>query len=196
MKILSVMVLVVAMSTVWVLAPPAAYACSCGPPSSLEDGVLSSLDAAGAVFLGEIVDIAEQNEDAEGRFKLQVLLFKVLESWKGVSKPHITIHTKAGPYVCQDSFLLGETYLVYAWRDESTGNLMATLHVCGATTELSSAGPQLAILRSDHRLVGRVSMPRAGGSGADPVLAITIASLITGIGLIVRYRSSATPPGS
>jgi|GEM_PF-3658683 len=194
MKILAVTVLVVAMSTVWVLAPPAAHACSCGGSSdSLADAVFSSLDAANAVFLGEVVDVAEQNEGAENPHRSQLLLFKVLESWKGVSEPYITIHNKEASVVgCESPFLLGETYLVYAWRDVDTDNLTAHLYACGLTTSLANADDQLAILRSDHRLVGRVGMPRAGNSRPDPVLATTIATLVLGIGLFVSYRNRTT----
>lgn len=97
------------------LLPGRAFACSCGAPSTVQEG----LDTADAVFTGTVVSVTPINQNAPGGIYSRTppsneVVFSVLSVWKGVLRPHVTVLTGTGSGDCGYGFMAGETYLVYA----------------------------------------------------------------------------------
>ncbi len=71
-----------------------------------------------AVFFGEVVDISESdvplfNDDP--KVLSYAVTFKVIEFWKGVKGPEITVHSDMGGLSCSGfKFWKGKKYLIYA----------------------------------------------------------------------------------
>lgn len=112
---------VVALGTALLFAP-AAQACYCGKAE-----VPKALNAASAVFLGEVIDITEPRTTEEtaplpGRFF--TIRFKVEKSWKGIAfgSTEIDVLSAQGRYGCFafPPVKKGERYLVYA--DSTSGD--------------------------------------------------------------------------
>src|SRR6185369_8419633 len=123
----------------------AGNACSCGrelPPCEAFSG-------ASAVFVGRVLDAAQQNEiknddGTRSIYDVGAIRFEVKESFLGVTRNSVVIHSGTGGGDCGYWFKRGETYLVYAYGkpDElSTG-------ICTRTRPVAKAEEDLAFLRN------------------------------------------------
>jgi len=120
------------------LLPEQASACSCVPPSPVND----SLQQADAVFLGRVTDIdrplLKQNSLESVRVR-----FAPDEYWKLASpQARIDVYTGQGGGDCGFTFTPDETYLVYA--NESAGRL--TTSICSRTALAATAQTDLDTL--------------------------------------------------
>ena len=103
---------------------------------SLSEGLSSSH----AVFTGEVIDI-QPNEAT--RFGGLEVTFRVQQLWKGDPNPEIKVHTAGSSAACGYTFLEGETYLVYAVRDNADPMRVS---LCSRTTPIESAKEDLRFL--------------------------------------------------
>ena len=125
------------------LALQVAHACSCLPPPP----PLEALAASDAVFLGRVTDILLL--PADGSFATLVIEISVEEQWKGDAASSMVIYTARDGATCGYPFKEGNSYLVYANRDNTSGNLWAGL--CSRTSEKESAASDLAALGEGTR---------------------------------------------
>lgn len=124
-----------------------AHACICDGEPQTPNQALQSSDA---VFLGRVLGSDDGIGDrvlggGYGGFRTRL---EVKESWKGVSRKSILIRTHAehgggcsGPYL-----ETGQTYLVYARRDDNLLNKPLTMVWCGRTSHITNAGEDLQAL--------------------------------------------------
>jgi hypothetical protein len=136
--------------------PVALLACSCAP---VEDPRVA-LEKSSSVFVGrvialEIVPSSEAEPGACIAFEDMIGTFVVSRQWKGISPAEghegtapVTrqVRTAFTCCVCGFSFVLGETYLVYAVGDESaltTSICSRTIHIGQASEDLHELGEPL-----------------------------------------------------
>ncbi len=117
-------------------APRVSSACTCPPPSSLAQTVA----AADAVFMGKVISFELVPAQPE-----RVARFEVMKVWKGRPLEVAEIFTAENEAACGYGFRVGETYLVYAYKDDS-GKLHT--HVCTRTWPASGAQADLKYLES------------------------------------------------
>ena len=136
-------------------------ACSCIGTSTPS----KSLDSAAAVFTGHVVaatlsskwvpnngspdDCALQITQEGGRSALclsdeLVVTLEVTAAWKGVSGGRVEVRTHAQSSACGVEFLLGQSYLVYAFRQSERATLETT--ACSRTRHISDAAEDKAEL--------------------------------------------------
>jgi 5-hydroxyisourate hydrolase-like protein (transthyretin family) len=147
---------------VLLLTPLRAEACSCtqsGP-------ACQEFFQAHAVFVGRVLDIAENKlpspTPAQMMFERRRVRLAVMEKFSGVFDGEVAVTTGMGGGDCGYGFVVGETYLVYAWAP-SDGTL--SVGICSRTQLLATAGADLKFLRSlqsiaslEGRIIGRVTM--------------------------------------
>ena len=125
--------------------PETVSACSCGrepPPCEAFSG-------AQAVFVGKVLDAAEQREvknddGATSVYDVGAIRFEVTESFSGVPGPRVVIYSGTGGGDCGYWFKRGVSYLVYAFGKAdrlSTG-------ICTRTRPVREAEEDLAFLRT------------------------------------------------
>lgn len=131
--------------------------CSC----VREKPVCESVGSMRAIFVGKVVGAKQQNEDDGQSYDVGEIYFEVIEAFAGVNaKAQVTIRSGTGGADCGYWFTRGETYLIYAYGDDSS-NL--STNICTRTRPLSQAGEDLEILRnlppsgSGVRIFGEVS---------------------------------------
>jgi hypothetical protein len=127
-----------------VAAPRAAAACDCVQSTTCQ-GVLRS----SAVFVGRVVGIKDATVPARPPATLEVfggrlVTFRVVERFFGVTESDVTVRTGMGGGDCGYGFVVGTTYLVYAYT-LADGSL--TTSICSRTQPSSSAGADLKYLR-------------------------------------------------
>jgi hypothetical protein len=115
--------------------PTPAYACSCASsPRTLQEQVVDY----DAVFLGRVLRV----EYADGsEMGLRSVHMQVFTSWKGASKPLVTIRTGSGHGDCGFDFSEGASYLVYAYGWSTTIDLGTNL--CSPTGRVADEGEEL-----------------------------------------------------
>jgi hypothetical protein len=139
----SARVLVIAATlVVSTVAPTAVRACSCAGPSPVAD----ALAQADAVFFGEAMRVQRADSwwgiaavavrtlwaglwdqrdpyvdawEESARYG-RVVQFRVLERFKGIATPSVSIHTGFGEGDCGFQFAVGTEYLVYAYVETDT----------------------------------------------------------------------------
>jgi hypothetical protein len=104
----------------------------------LEGAPCAAAWRADAVFVGHVVSI-----DAAGMPSGRQIQLAVAERFRGFASPQLTITMGGGD--CDYPFQIGESYLVYAYRDEH-GQL--TTSKCTRTRPVVQAAEDLAYLRS------------------------------------------------
>lgn len=131
------------------LSSSRADACSCAPPPP----PAAARDSADAVFEGRAAGSPAPKSAGPGLSPMAVSIsFTVVRAFKGVDAgSKVTVTTSGSSSMCGYSFAPGETYLVYAWRDE--GGVLGT-GLCSRTRKISEAAEDLAALKA------------AGGSGS------------------------------
>ena len=112
-----------------------ARACSCMKLSPSE-GLTSSY----AVFTGEVIQIAPNKATTFGGIEITLRVKKV---WKGDIGEQVEVHTAASSAACGYGFAKGETYLVYATRDEADPMRVS---LCSRTAPLANAQEDLDFL--------------------------------------------------
>src|SRR3989337_2636822 len=75
--------------------------------------VKQSFDGAFAVFSGKVRSRISKS-DASSAYQ-----FEVIEGFKGVSIGSIIVNNSVDGDMCDDGFLVGESYLVYAYRNQN-----------------------------------------------------------------------------
>jgi len=110
------------------------------------------LTSSRAVFTGEVSDI-EPNEAT--RFGGLEVALRVQQLWKGEPNAEIKVHTAGSSAACGYTFVEGETYLVYAVRDDADPMRVS---LCSRTTPIESA-------KEDLRFLGKPSHRFDGGRG-------------------------------
>lgn len=151
---------VILLISVVTLFAPAAYGCFCVMPE-----VPDAFQKARAVFLGEVVEIAEpitsdvKAPPSERFFRIK---FKVKRSWKGVplGAREFTVLAGQGRFGCFDFTVVeGLTYLVYAdpvYADPVPSENWSLISFCNRTSVVTLLSIQ----------------PRPGFNGIDPFLDI------------------------
>lgn len=128
-----------------------AEACTCmmpGPPCG-------AYGSASAVFVGtaDAVEGGPRKSGARGEgldWTPRVVKFTVTEAFSGVEGETVEVSTGLGGGDCGYGFVTGTSYLVYAYRQGTTGRL--TTGICTRTRPVAVAEEDLRFL---HRLAGR-----------------------------------------
>ena len=184
-KLFSLLVLV---SAYFIWTPSSAGACSCGPPRPLNVAVKEQLRTARAVFSGKVINVTEEEETTGTRV---VYLFEVQSIWKGPTNSHIEVYNFKAASMCEFPFKLNESYLVYAYKVEAGSRFYAGLSACGATTQLSHAGDQIAVLGQGRLPTDIPGMPRSGKADESIWLLTVIASAgAIGVGSFMTNKTS------
>ena len=118
-----------------------AQACSCNeygtPPCA-------AYWRADAVFSGIIIDIKKPSHQPSGDLPKALLHFVIEESFRGVESPELDVATLSGTS-CDIPFNKGERWLIYAYRDKSSGKL--EIYPCTRITLLANADEDLKYIR-------------------------------------------------
>jgi hypothetical protein len=134
-------------------------ACTCSAPRS----PYAEYQDAKAVFVGKVIsskDIAT-TENIRGKTYTayeRVYQLSVNESLKGLKKSQVEINVGRIDSTCYQGFVIGESYLVYAFGDSDSSLRSGA---CGRTNNLSHAGDELHYLRD---LMNGIPEPRVYGS--------------------------------
>jgi 5-hydroxyisourate hydrolase-like protein (transthyretin family) len=109
-----------------------------------------------AVFAGTATRSATAVvDDGDYKRQIRVLKFSVAEAFRGERVSEIEVATGFGGGDCGYGFRVGETYLVYAGRNERDGRLYTG--ICHRTKPLAKAAEDLAYIRA---------LPQAEAGGA------------------------------
>jgi hypothetical protein len=103
---------------------------------SPQEGVSASY----AVFTGTVTKIEKNEETKFGGLTVRLRVSKI---WKGEVGEEVKVHTAASGAACGYSFAEGETYLVYASRDEADP---LRVSLCSRTALEKSADEDLKFL--------------------------------------------------
>jgi|GEM_PF-3166502 len=142
--------------SLFLLAPVAASACSCGGLAGVQTCFL--FQEADAVFAGRVTASSIETS-GQPRWSHYVVRFAVIEGFSGVTGRTIDIRTGLGRGDCGYRFETGKSYFVYASRSKD-GVLRTS--ICTATKSLATAQADLAFARqvihggNRTRLYGRV----------------------------------------
>jgi hypothetical protein len=163
-----------------------AYACDFEEPPPPQE----ALNAATAVFAGEVIEIEPAEDDPSGQFL--AVTFEVDRVWKGVEFSPVTVETHRNEGVCGYPFEVGESYLVYAHSNRSP--LMTALY--HRTTHMDQAGEDLEVLGSGTEI------GTAASDGNDAVedfnvgiliLIVVIISMIVATIMLLRQSKPGLP---
>lgn len=113
------------------LAAKPAFACSCIEPPPPQEAA----QQAAAVFTGTVISVTQVGNQQEVRIRVE-------QVWKGAKCGEITILTPLDEAACGISFQSGQSYLVYAERQQ--GKLSTNL--CSRTNLTSQAGGDITAL--------------------------------------------------
>ena len=113
------------------LAAEPAFACSCIEPPPPQEAA----QQAAAVFTGTVVSVTQVGNQQEVRIRVERV-------WKGAKCGEVTILTPLDEAACGYTFQTGQSYLVYAERQQ--GKLSTNL--CSRTNLTSQAGGDLTAL--------------------------------------------------
>jgi len=139
------------LATAVVAVPRLADACSCiGKRPACE-----AFWDPGAVFAGKVVSIEPQVADGLNSFTNRRVRFEVAEGFRGVDTAEVDVYTGNGGGDCGYAFVVGGSYLVYAYQ--ATGSTRLTTGICSRTQPLSQAAADLGYMRS---------LPATGAQGA------------------------------
>lgn len=108
------------------------FACSCAPPPP----PLQELLNADFVFSGTVIEMQVLDGELPWPALIIAATFRVDDLFKGQAGAEITAHTPKGGDSCGFHFEIGESYLVYASRNEE--KLFTS--ICTRTRRLSEAG--------------------------------------------------------
>ncbi|MFS0725261.1 hypothetical protein [Paenibacillus sp. 1P07SE] len=139
-------------SSLLLIQPPSAYACSCANSEPDE-----AFERADTVFSGTVLRTKAEYK-REGRTATfgyrDANLLEVQEAWKGVEQSQLLVYDPGHESSCGMNFEEGQTYLVYAY------DVKGELHTsyCSRTIELSRAGEDLSYLGAGHTTLEKVNL--------------------------------------
>lgn len=148
------------------------------------------LSSAYAVFTGEVTDIKPNTATKFGGVEITL---RVNEVWKGEIGEQVKVRTAGSSAACGYSFAKGESYLVYADRDEADPMRVS---LCSRTALVANAEEDLDFLGKpsqefeDARARGKSNdgeARRRDNCGAAPGPAGR-----TGLGWVLLFLASAT----
>lgn len=135
------------------LVPESAFACSCAEVSPTE-----AFNKSEAVFVGKVLESKQeriQDGIVGGISYRDANLFEVAEIWKGSNQSQMIIYEAGAEASCGIEFELGETYLVYTYKNDD-GELLTGL--CNRTIEVSKAGEDLQFLGQGEEVKQEVDL--------------------------------------
>jgi MYXO-CTERM domain-containing protein len=144
------------------------------------------LSSSHAVFTGEVTDIAPNQATRFGGLEITLRVKRV---WKGDPEREIKVHTAGSSAACGYTFVRGETYLVYAVRDNADPMRVS---LCSRTAPVANA-------KEDLRFLGKPSHQFDDGHGKKDKCAAApgntdgpgfglLALLLIGAVLVTRRR--------
>jgi hypothetical protein len=165
-----------------------------------------------AVFTGQVIEITSTPSDDERLpgYRQKLVRFAVGESFRGVSGTLVDAITGNGGGDCGYPFKVGNSYLVYAYRNPKDNKLHA--NICSRTRPLSEAGEDLEYIRNLAKaeagatvsgVVNRYRRVKADDSYQPPGPLSGIRVIVEGNGKSVeavtdntgQYRITNLPPG-
>jgi hypothetical protein len=169
----------------WGVSP--AFACDFMPPPP----PVESMEAADAVFSGEVTQMDERGDDDVDRY--YDVHFAVDRVWKGVSSETVVVETHVSTATCGYPFEAGETYLVYA-HDE--GDTLVT-YLYDRTTLWENAEEELVAL-GEGSPVEPVGVDDGAAADEDPsaspwLLAgmLGVVSVLFAVVIVIRRAKAA-----
>lgn len=118
------------------------------------------LSSSYAVFSGTVANV-EPNEST--KFGGLTVTLQVAKVWKGDIGDEVQVHTAGNSAACGYSFAKGETYLVYATRDEADPMRVS---LCSRTAPVSKAGEDLEFLGEPAKQFDDASTRKKSKHGA------------------------------
>lgn len=159
--------------------PAVVLACTCGGSGTPAWGYAS----AQAVFVGRVVGQGNTSFSLQNHNPVSFDI-EVIESWKGVAAPRMTVVTGRGGGDCGLQLHVGDEYVIYAYGD---GTTPLAVSMCSRTAPVAQASEDIRYLRT---LPG---LPLAPASGVPTwVIALggitAVAVLAYGYGFVPRWR--------
>ena len=133
-----------------------ARACSCMKISPSE-----GLSSSHAVFTGEVTKL---EPNTATKFAGVAVTLRVHKVWKGDVGEQVEVHTAGSSAACGYGFAIGETYLVYASRDEADPMRVS---LCSRTAPLADAKEDLDFLGKPVKQFDDASPKRKRRRGKD-----------------------------
>lgn len=166
--------------------PTNSYACSCVLPGTPEE----ELEESTAVFSGKVVEMIDKDKNnlIQSSADPIAVVLEVEETWKGMDKSEVVVHTKRSSASCGYEFSLNKDYIVYA--NEGDGGLHVSL--CSRTALLSGADEDLKALDEGEKPKEEVSVDliNAYNYSVYIYLAVTVV-LLVGVYFIIARRSKS-----
>lgn len=193
-KLLILTVTLLVLSAGYIAQPESALACSCErelPGTSVEQQVRSAVDRVDVVFAGRVEQVEIQTVERGGRTYRELLAhFTVTDTWKGEIGESVVVN--GGPMeccVCGYTFVAGYNYLVYAYKDPSTGMLFTS--ICTRTDHLADAATDIALVSKYVESNAQVGMPVVGESSPHLLLIGLVALATLCLGAIIRSHKAS-----
>jgi hypothetical protein len=120
--------------------PSFVSACSCAEKVSVKE----EFNRSTAVFSGKVAAI-EDKRQWDG-YTTKLVLFDVIETWKGIQQSQVIIATGQGGGDCGYDFQVGKEYLVYAKDSDMYGEKGLITTICDRTNEFVHSQDDVAIL--------------------------------------------------
>jgi len=162
-----------------------ARACSCMKVTPAE-----GLSASYAVFTGEVIQIEPNTATKFGGIEIAL---RVKQVWKGDVGEQVQVRTAGSSAACGYNFVKGETYLVYADRDEADPMRVS---LCSRTALVASAQKDLDLLGKPSQEFDDAGARRKGKDGKarrrDNCSASPGPAGRTGVGWILLVLAGAT----
>jgi hypothetical protein len=166
-----VLISVVLAAAAVLVTPGRADACFCAAPDTACQAA-ADYWKVGAVFAGRVSAIDRAGSKDGARFlRSRTVRFRVAESFRGIEAlpgAEVVVLTGSGGGDCGYPFREGREYLVYASRNEQTGELTAS--ICSRTRALEDASSDLEYARGV--VAGRA--PAGGITGAVRLVTVSI----------------------
>lgn len=187
------------------LAPASVSGCTCVPTPP----PCAALWESDAVFTGIVHEIESRSDDTG--FVRNRVKFTAVEFWHGDQSSVVDVLTGRGGGDCGYRFEIGQRYVVYANRTESSGGLVTS--ICHRTRPISEAAEDLAYFASlasaprggtIYGSVERRRRPRGGETTSTRErlrgVKVTIANESTTVTAVTdeegRYRAEGLTPGA
>ena len=127
------------------------FACEC---DSLPT-VWSAFDESSAVFIGKVIKSSvkenlSREEYEKAREEDMIYEFEIVNSFKGINNKALKINL-GKPDMCQSSFEVGETYLIYAYGNDEQN--LRTYTFCSRIEKLINAQDQIYFI--NEKLKGK-----------------------------------------
>ena len=162
-----------------------ARACSCMKITPSE-----GLSSSYAVFTGEVMNL-EPNEAT--KFGGVEITFQVKKVWKGDIGEKVQVRTAGSSAACGYNFVKGETYLVYASRDEADPMRVS---LCSRTAPVANAQADLDFLGKPSQQLddpaGRRKSKDGEAKNKENCSASPGPTGRTGLGWVVLFLAGAT----